>query len=57
MHVSAIESIIPGMHERLDLLMPRYPWVQMIVFSKLAAFGPVPNRLVAFSHGGPLQDP
>ena len=41
MYVSAVESNIPGMQERLDLLMLRYPWVQMVVFSELAAFGPI----------------
>ena len=40
MYLSAIESNIPRMHQRLDALMLRYPWVQMVVFSELAAFGP-----------------
>ena len=31
------------MGRRLDLLMARYPWVQMVVFSELAAFGPLPQ--------------
>ena len=44
MYVSAIESNISGMRQRLDLLMLRYPWVQMVVFSELAAFGPLPTH-------------
>ena len=44
MYVSAIESNIPGMRQRLDVLMLRYPWVQMVVFSELAAFGPIPTN-------------
>ena len=44
MYLSAIESNIARMHQRLDALMLRYPWVQMVVFSELAAFGPSPSN-------------
>jgi predicted amidohydrolase len=54
MYVSAIESNIPGMSERLDILMLRYPWVQMVVFSELAAFGPVPTH--AQTMPGPAEE-
>lgn len=30
---------LPRMHERLDFLMDVFPWVQMVVFSELAACG------------------
>ena len=32
---------IKAMGQRLDLLMHLYPWVQMVMFSELAPFGPV----------------
>ncbi len=31
---------VPRMQERLDHVMAVYPWVQMVVFSELCAFGP-----------------
>lgn len=54
MYVSAIESNIPGMRQRLDVLMLRYPWVQMVVFSELAAFGPIPSN--AQEMPGPAEE-
>jgi len=33
---------LPRMRERLDYLMAVFPWVQMVVFSELAACGPSP---------------
>ena len=37
-------SNIEAMRHRLDLLMHLYPWVQMVLFSELAPFGPLlPN--------------
>lgn len=41
MHVSALHENVTGMEQRLDLLMIKLPWVQMVVFSELAAFGPL----------------
>lgn len=35
---------LPHMQARLDYLMHLFPWVQMVVFSELAAFGPSPRR-------------
>jgi predicted amidohydrolase len=39
--LSALESNVPRMGARLDVLMSVYPWVQMVVFSELAPFGPL----------------
>jgi predicted amidohydrolase len=41
MGVSALHSNIQTMEHRLDTLMIIYPWVQMVLFSELAAFGPL----------------
>src|SRR5438552_1610071 len=38
---------VPAMGRHLDALMTRFPWVQMVVFSELAAFG------AALSHAQP----
>ncbi len=35
---------LPRMRERLDYLMGVFPWVQMVVFSELAACGPSPAK-------------
>jgi len=43
MPISAAEENISAMGRRLDQLMARYPWVQMVLFSELAAFGPLPQ--------------
>jgi predicted amidohydrolase len=42
---------IPAMRQRLAVLMHRFPWVEMVVFSELAAFGP------SLSHAQPLPGP
>ena len=41
MVVSAGASNVSLMKFRLDVLMSVFPWVQMVVFSELAAFGPL----------------
>jgi predicted amidohydrolase len=41
MHVSALHSNVEGMIHRLDILMARFPWTQMVLFSELAPFGPL----------------
>lgn len=43
MHVSALQSNVEGMRHRLDVLMARFPWVQMVLFSELAPLGPLPR--------------
>ena len=41
MPVSAAQSNVPAMLHQLDILMNVYPWVQMVLFSELCAFGPL----------------
>ena len=41
MYVNALQSNVDGMIHRLDLLMTRFPWTQMVLFSELAPFGPL----------------
>ena len=43
MPLSATTENQTAMGRRLDHLMARYPWVQMVLFSELAAFGPLPQ--------------
>ncbi|HUF75976.1 MAG TPA: carbon-nitrogen hydrolase family protein [Longimicrobiales bacterium] len=40
LQLSALHENVTQMGERLDVLMSVYPWVQMVVFSELAPFGP-----------------
>jgi predicted amidohydrolase len=51
MRVSASHENVSAIAHRLDILMARFPWVQMVVFSELAAFGPLPG------HAQPLPGP
>jgi deaminated glutathione amidase len=53
MPLSATADNLTAMGRRLDLLMARYPWVQMVVFSELAAFGPLPQYAQALP--GPAE--
>lgn len=41
MHVNALQSNVDGMLHRLDVLMARFPWTQMVLFSELAPYGPL----------------
>jgi predicted amidohydrolase len=41
MKVSAVHSNVEMMKLKLDITMNLYPWVQMVVFSELCAFGPL----------------
>jgi predicted amidohydrolase len=41
MSLSASHENVTAMATRLDTLMSIYPWVQMVVFSELAPFGPL----------------
>ncbi|MGN8157362.1 carbon-nitrogen hydrolase family protein [Salinisphaera sp. RV14] len=47
MYVSATQSNVEGMKNRIDALMAVYPWVQMVTFSELAACGPLPSKAQA----------
>jgi hypothetical protein len=40
MHL-AHHSNVEAMRHRVDLTMHLYPWVQMVMFSELAVFGPL----------------
>ncbi len=41
MHVGALHSNVEGMLQRIDVMMARFPWTQMAVFSELAPYGPL----------------
>lgn len=41
MYVNAVQPNVDAMMHRLDVLMARFPWTQMVVFSELAPFGPL----------------
>ncbi len=41
MHVGALQSNVDAMCHRLDILMTRFPWTQMVLFSELATYGPL----------------
>ncbi|MBE0414087.1 carbon-nitrogen hydrolase family protein [Yoonia sp.] len=41
MYVNALQPNIDGMMHRLDVLMARFPWTQMVLFSELAPYGPL----------------
>ncbi len=41
LNLSALQENVTLMGARLDVLMSVYPWVQMVVFSELAPFGPL----------------
>jgi predicted amidohydrolase len=43
MHVGASHDNIDAIAHRLDILMARFPWVQMAIFSELAPYGPLPR--------------
>ena len=51
MLVSGESENVTQMGKRLDLLMQRFPWVQMVLFSELCAFGPAPK------HAQPMPGP
>ncbi|SDZ91655.1 carbon-nitrogen hydrolase family protein [Rubrimonas cliftonensis] len=41
MHVAAAHDNVEAMRHRLDVLMARFPWTQMALFSELAPYGPL----------------
>lgn len=51
LQLSAERDNVPHMLKRLDTLMHLYPWVQMVLFSELAPFGPF------LSNAQPLPSP
>ncbi|WP_323797627.1 carbon-nitrogen hydrolase family protein [Nisaea sp.] len=44
MHVAATHENVSAMTQKIDLAMVRFPWVQMLLFSELAPFGPLPTN-------------
>jgi predicted amidohydrolase len=51
MHVSAEKENLTAMGHRIEVLMRRFPWVRMVLFSELAVFGPLPH------HAQPMPGP
>ncbi|GAW35662.1 formamidase [Roseovarius sp. A-2] len=41
MYVNALQPNVDGMLHRLEILMARFPWTQMVMFSELSPFGPL----------------
>ena len=54
LNLSAVHDNVAYMRSRLDLLMHIYPWVEMVVFSELAAFGPSTRRAQRLP--GPVEE-
>jgi predicted amidohydrolase len=50
LELSAVRENVTHMREKLDVLMGVYPWVQMVVFSELSAYGPLVH------HASPLPN-
>jgi len=44
LHLSSEHDNLAHMRSRMDVLLHLYPWVQMVVFSELAAYGPLIDR-------------
>jgi len=44
MQIAAGHENVSAMTHKIDYVMARFPWVQMILFSELATFGPVPGQ-------------
>ncbi len=44
LNVSGLRDNLPYMQAKLDYFMYLFPWVQMVVFSELAAYGPNPAK-------------
>lgn len=54
MHIGAYQENVTAIRQRLDLTIARFPWVQMVMFSELAPYGPLPEH--AQSLPGPAED-
>jgi hypothetical protein len=46
--VSAVASNVEMMKLKIDITMNLYPWIEMIVFSELCAFGPLSHAAQPF---------
>ncbi|MFD1344130.1 carbon-nitrogen hydrolase family protein [Litorisediminicola beolgyonensis] len=54
MYVNPLESNVDAMIHRLDVLLARFPWTQMVLFSELAPFGPL-DRFALPEHNEALE--
>ncbi len=54
LHISGTESNLAYLERRLSQLMGLFPWVEMVMFSELAAYGP--SRARAEALPGPAED-
>jgi len=54
MPVSALHSNVPLMKIKLEILLNVFPWVQMVVFSELCAFGPLKKNAMEFPN--PIEE-
>ena len=50
MHVAAVHSNVEAMRHRIEIAMARFPWTQMVLFSELAPFGPLPRFAQPFEN-------
>ena len=50
MYVNALNSNVEAMIQRIDVLMARFPWTQMVLFSELAPFGPLHRAAQPFEN-------
>ncbi|CAN5194906.1 carbon-nitrogen hydrolase family protein [soil metagenome] len=48
MHVSAAHSNVDTMKHKIEVLTSVYPWVEMVMFSELCAFGPLTLHALPF---------
>jgi predicted amidohydrolase len=55
MHVAALHSNVEAMRHRIDVLMARFPWTQMVLFSELAPYGPLDRYALPFPNDALYQ--
>lgn len=55
MHVAALNSNVEAMRHRIEILMARFPWTQMVLFSELAPYGPLDRYAQPFPNDAIAQ--
>jgi deaminated glutathione amidase len=55
MNVNAMHSNVEAMLQRVDILMARFPWTQMALFSELAPYGPLDRYAQPFPNEAIVQ--
>ena len=55
MHVGALHSNVEAMRQRTEILMARFPWTQMVLFSELAPYGPLERYAQPFPNDAIAQ--